>query len=167
MADYSLSITSDLRKWLWSELQAEGILSASDYQVGALSIVPIVPVQQQPELLDKIGGKPFIIFDTVERSVDSDLWYIHNESVLFSVFCEDFATANKIRSLMIDLFRRQDASAADLNRFTAAQDFGYLNITVEENRSTRAERSTTGRLSFDMIIGVKYVRHLGSSGRFS
>lgn len=167
MADYSLSITADLRKWLWSELQAANILSASDYQVGSLSVVPIVPVQQQPELVDKIGGKPFITYDQVESSVDSGLWYVHNEQVLFTVFCEDFATANKIRSIMVDLFRRQDQSAADLNKFTAAQNFGYLNITVLENRNSRAERSTTGRLSFDMIIGVKYVRHLGSTGRFS
>jgi hypothetical protein len=167
MADYSLSVASEIRKWLWSELQSNGILNALDYNVGALAMVPIVPVQQQPELVDKIGGKPFILYDEVESSVDSDLWYVHNEQVLFTVFAEDFKTANKIRNLMVDLFRRQDASAHDLNLFTGSENFGYLNVTILENRSVKAERSTTGRLSFDMIIGVKYVRHLGSTGRFS
>jgi hypothetical protein len=167
MTDYTLSITSDLRKWLWSQLQSTGILTASDYQVGALALVPIVPVQQQPELVDKVGGKPFIVYDQVESAVDSGLWYVHNEQVLFTVYCEDFAKASQIRSLMVDLFRRQDQSANDLNKFANSPAFGYLNLTVLENRNSKPERSTTGRLSFDMIIGVRYVRHLNSSGRFS
>lgn len=167
MADYSLSVASEIRKYLWSELQAAGILSASDYTVGSLSLNPIVPIQQQPELVDKIGGKPFIVYDEIESVVDSDLWYVHNEQVLFTVYAEDFKTANKIRNLMVDLFRRQDASAHDLNLYTAANNFGYLNVTILENRPVKAERSTTGRMSFDMIVGVRYVRHLGSTGRFS
>jgi hypothetical protein len=167
MTDYSLSIAKDIRGWLWSQLQSNGILSSGDYQVGALAIVPIVPVQQQPELIDKIGGKPFITYDQIESPVDSGLWYVHNEQILFTVFCEDFSTSSKIRSLMIDLFRRQDDSARDLNEYAASPVFGYLNTTVLENRNSKPERSNSGRLSFDMVIGVRYVRHLNSSGRFS
>ena len=167
MTNYNLSAASDLRKWLWSELQTQGILNASDYQVGATSIVPIVPVQQQPELVDKIGGKPFITYDVVEAPVPSDIWYVHTEQILFTVFCEDFAKSSQIRSLMIDLFRRQDSSAADLNRFTTGPVLGYLNVTILENRMSKPERSTTGRLSFDMIVAVRFVRQLNSSGRFS
>lgn len=167
MSIYDLSPTDDLRKWLWAEMQSNGIVSASDYNIlGKGTIVPIVPVQQQKELIDQVGGKPFITYDIVGEAVPAGLWYITCEQVLFTVWCEDFKTARALRNLMYDLFRRQDDSARDLNEITTS-DFGYLNVTVLENRWINAERSQTGRLAFDMIIEVKYVRELNSSGRFS
>jgi hypothetical protein len=167
MSLYDESPTDDLRKWLWAELQSKGIVSASNYNItGKGLIVPIVPVQQQKELIDQVGGKPFITYDVVGEPVPSGLWYITCEQVLFTVWCEDFKTARAIRQLMYDMFRRQDESARDLNE-TTTSDFGYLNVTVVENRWINAERSTTGRLAFDMIIEVKYVRNLDAHGRFS
>lgn len=164
---YTDSPVNDVRKLLWSELQATGILNSSDYNVtGMGQIVPIVPIQQQKELVDKIKGKPFITYDTVTEYVEPGLWYVNCEQILLTVWAEDNGTASKIRNLMIDLFRRQDESARDLNEVTAT-DFGYLNVTIVSNRWTTPERSETGRLSFDMVIEVKYVRQLSSNGRYS
>jgi hypothetical protein len=160
---YADTPASDIRKWLWAELQAEGILSSSDYNITGLgAIVPIVPVQQQPELMDKIGGKPFITYDFVTEYVESGLWIINCEQILFTVWCDNFATATKIKNLMIDMFRRQDDSARDLNA-AATTDLAYLNVTIISNSWTTAERSDNGRQSFDMVIEVKYVRDLTDS----
>jgi hypothetical protein len=167
MSLYDISPTDDLRKWLWEEIQEAGIVQASDYAVpGMGNLNPIIPVQQQPEFVDKVAGKPFITYDIVGKPVPAGLWYITCEQVLFTVWCEDFKTARALRNLMYDLFRRQDDSARDLNE-TTTSDFGYLNVTVVENRWINAERSQTGRLAFDMIIEVKYVRNLDAHGRFS
>jgi hypothetical protein len=166
MTDYNLAPATDIRKWLWEELQSNGILSASNYVVGTMSLNPIIPVQQQREFVDKVGGAPFITYTEIELPTDSGLWYIHNEEILFTVFCEDFTTSRKIRNLMVDLFRRQDESARDLNEFSNS-GLGYLNISVAENRHTKPERSDTGRQSFDLIARVRYVRDLTTSGRFS
>jgi hypothetical protein len=160
---YSDTPSADIRKLLWSELQSKGILSANDYNVAGLgSITPIVPVQQQPELIDKLGGKPFITYDFVTEYVESGMWIVNCEQILLTVWCDNFGTATKIKNLMIDLFRRQDESARDLNRVTTA-GFGYLNVTIISNTWTKAERSDNGRQSFDMVIEVKYVRDLAGS----
>lgn len=167
MADYNASPADDLRKWLWFEMQDNGIVNAADYNItGIGQIVPIIPVQQQKELVDKVSGKPFVTYDIVTSMVPSGMWYIFNDQILFTVFCEDFRTARAIRNLMVDLFRRQDDSARELNEFSDSE-FAYLNVTILENRNVNAERGDQGRLSFDMIVGVTYVRDLNTNGRFS
>lgn len=163
MTDYSKTAVADVRKWLWQELQDASIMSANDYRItGIGALVPIVPVQQQAELVDKIAGKPFISYDFVTEYVQSDMWIINCEQIMFTVWCDNFAQSSKIKNLMIDLFRRQDESARDLNGF-ASQGFAYLNVTVVSNSATRPERSDNGRLAFEMIIEVKYVRDLAGS----
>jgi hypothetical protein len=157
---YSDTPSTDLRRWLWAELQAKEIVLASDYTVnGTGLIIPIVPVQQQPELIDKIGSKPFITYDFVTEYVESDLWIINCEQTLFTVWCDNFAQATKIKNLMIDMFRRQDESAKDLNTI-ATSGIAYLNITIISNSWSTSERSDTGRRSFDMVVETKYVRDL-------
>jgi hypothetical protein len=164
---YSDTPASDIRKWLWSELQSNSILSASSYNIpGMGSVVPIVPLRQEIELVDKLAGKPFITYDFVTEYVEPGIWYINCEQILYTVYCEDFATSTKIKNLMIDLFRRQDDSARDLNN-ASTSNLAYLNISIVENRWTSPERGDTGRNRFDMIIEVKYVRQLNSAGRYS
>ena len=164
---YDSSPVIDVRKWLWNELQVAGIMDSADYNVDGIGLmVPIIPIQQQQEFTDRIGGKPFITYDFVTEYVQSGLWYINCEQILFSVYCDDWSTSSKIKNLMIDLFRRQDDSAKDLNAFSTS-GLGYLNVTIVENRWTRPERGDTGRNQFDMIIEVKYVRELTSNGRYS
>lgn len=167
MSVYTESPAVDIRKWLWNELQAAGIMDSADYNIQGMGlIVPILPVQQQREMVDKLGGLPFITYDYVTSYVESGLWYVNVEQLLFTVYCEDFATSMAIKNLMIDLFRRQDDSARDLNNFSTSS-LAYLNLSIQENRWTRPERSDSDRNSFDMIIEVKYVRNLDDTGRYS
>jgi hypothetical protein len=166
VTDYSLSPAIDIRKYLWFELQDSGVLDASDYVVNGTNLVPIIPVEQQPEFVDKVKGHPFIVYDIVDSPTDSDMFYVFAEQVLLTVYCSDFGTSNKIRNLMIDLFRRQDLSARDLNNF-ATSGLQYLNVTILENSRRKPERSDSGRMSFDMLIETKYVRAMIESGRFS
>lgn len=167
MSRYDVSAAEDVRKWLWNELVSSSIMNPADYNItGMGQIVPLVPVQQQKELIDRVGGKPFITYDIITETVPAGLWYISCEQILFTVFSEDYRTARAIRNLMIDLFRRQDDSARDLNEVSTSE-LAYLNITVLENRNINPEKSDSGRLSFDMIVEVKYVRELLTNGRFS
>lgn len=167
MSMYDESPAIDIRKWLWNELQAAGVLDSQDYMVQGIGVlVPIIPLQQKLEFTDKIQGKPFITYDFITEYVDSGLWYVNCEQLLYRVYCDDYGTSQAIKNLMIDLFRRQDETAKDLNAFSTSS-FGYLNVTIVENRWTSPERGDTGRNQFDMIIEVKYVRELGANGRYS
>lgn len=166
MTNYLEDPTVDLRKWLWAELQLANIMSATDYLLGSASVNPVIPLQQQPEFVDRFKDKPFIVYDIVTEPVDTDMFYISCEQVLFTVFCGDFDTSKKIRNLMIDLFRRQELSAIDLNNFSPSP-ISYLSISVIENRWAKPERSEGGRMAFDMIIRVEYVKQIESNGRLS
>jgi len=166
MVDYNLAPATDIRKWLWAELQSNGILNPADYVVGTATMNPIIPVQQQREFVDRISGNTFITYTEIELPTSVNEWWINNEEILFTVFSDDFSKQRAIRNLMVDLFRRQDEAAKSLNAFVQSP-LAYLNLSMAENRHSKPERSDTGRQSFDMIVRVRYVRHLTSSGRFS
>jgi hypothetical protein len=53
LADYSKGAVWEIRKLLWAELQAAGILTASDYRENNISYIPIIPVQEQDTFKNK------------------------------------------------------------------------------------------------------------------
>ena len=84
MVNYKLDAMIELRKYFWQKLKDADIFTASDYysdNVGQ-EIVPIIPVQQSPELNQFLSGKKHIVYDKIGTSYE-DLWAICCEQVLF------------------------------------------------------------------------------------
>jgi hypothetical protein len=168
MANYKLDASIEIRKYLWDQILTIGLLEADDYYSDNLgeSIVPIIPVQQAPEMNQFLSGKTHIVYDKVGMSYE-DNWMICCEQILFTIYSTDVSEINQIRNFMTDLFRRMDDSAKDINLWSGVSDkFKFYSIFVAEISPTGPSEEIQGFLSSDLILEVKYSRISDVNGRF-
>lgn len=167
-ANFKLDAMLEIRKFLWSELLAANIFDEDDYysdNIGS-AIVPIMPVQQSPEMNQFLSGKKHIIYDKIGLSYE-DNWLICCEQILFTVYSTDVSEIHEIRNFMTDLFRRMDDSAKDVNRFESLNDkFKFHSIFIADISPTGPSEELQGFLSTDIVLEIKYSRITDSVGRF-
>jgi hypothetical protein len=167
-ANYKLDASSEIRKFLWSQLLNYEIFDASDYYSDNIGreIVPIIPVQQSAELNQFLSGKKHIVYDKIGMSYE-DNWLICCEQVLFTIYSTDISEINEIRNFMIDEFRRMDESARDVRNSDMVSDlFKFHSIFVADISPTSPSEEIQGFLSSDVILEIKYSRITDNSGRF-
>jgi hypothetical protein len=158
----------ELRKYLWKELYTRDIFDENDYWSDNLNenIIPIIPVQQAPELNQFLSGKKHIVYDKIGTSYE-DLWAICCEQVLFTIYSTDINDINEIRNFMFDLFRRVDESGKDVNNWSGVSDkFQFYSIFIADISPIAPSEELQGFLSADVILEIKYARSSNSSGRF-
>ena len=168
-ANYKLDAMLELRKYLWKELYTRDIFDENDYWSDNLNenIIPIIPVQQAPELNQFLSGKKHIVYDKIGMSYE-DNWLICCEQLLFTIYSTDFAEINKIRNYMLDQFRRMDESARDLNYWEDVSDkVKFHSIFVADISPTSPSEELQGFLAGDVILEVKYSRITDRNGRFA
>lgn len=166
--DYKLDPMFDIRKHLWSNLKSSGILDSSDYYSDNIDeeIIPIIPVQQLAEMNQFLSGKTHIVYDKVGLSYE-DNWVICCEQILFTIYSTDFSETVAIRNLMMDLYRRMDESGRDMNYFMPPSNkFKFYSIFIADISATEPSEELAGFLSTDVILEVKYSRHVNTQGRF-
>ena len=90
MANYKLDAMFEIRKFLWSRLTALDIFNEDDYYSDNLNetLVPIVPVQQQPEMNQFLSGKKHIVYDKIGMSYENN-WMICCEQILLTIYSPD------------------------------------------------------------------------------
>ena len=167
MTDYNIDAMYEIRKHLWQELQDNNLLDIESYYSDSLgeSIIPIIPVQQAPELNQFLSGKTHIVYDKIGATYEEN-WMICCEKLSFTIYSTDYSEINSIRNMMIDVFRRMDDSARDLNRFRSTDKIIFHNTLILEMSPTEPSNELLGFLSADVILEVKYSRVVGQSGRF-
>ena len=167
-ANFKLDAMLEIRKFLWAELLEAKIFDEDDYysdNVGS-AIVPIIPVQQSPEMNQFLSGKKHMVYDKIGLSYE-DNWLICCEQILFTVYSTDVSEINEIRNFMTDLFRRMDDSAKDVNRFESLNNkFKFHSIFIADISPTEPSEELKGFLSTDIILEAKYSRITDQTGRF-
>jgi hypothetical protein len=166
--NFKLDAMLEIRKFLWAELLEAKIFNEDDYysdNIGS-AIVPIIPVQQSPEMNQFLSGKKHIIYDKIGLSYE-DNWLICCEQILFTVYSTDVSEIHEIRNFMTDLFRRMDDSAKDVNRFESLNNkFKFHSIFIADISPTEPSEELKGFLSTDIILEAKYSRITDQTGRF-
>lgn len=110
MTRYDLNGVHVLNKFIWASLVREGLMTAADYS----GLVPIIPTQQQPVFNDMASGKPFLVYTYMVATVDVDLW-ANVEQVTYRIFSDDERKLRQITNFIIDLCKRYDWTAAEIN----------------------------------------------------
>jgi hypothetical protein len=72
-----------------------------------------------------------------------------------------------MRNLMVDLFRRMDESAKDVNASRGTDKLIFHSIHVVETSPIDPSTEIQGFLSTDVILEVKYSRVTDGVGRFA
>jgi hypothetical protein len=167
MTNYGIDAMYEIRKHLWQELLSNNIIDQNAYYSDNLgeSIIPIIPVQQAPEMNQFLSGKTHIVYDKIGSTYE-DNWLICCEKISFTIYSVDFAEINIIRNMMVDVFRRMDDSARDLNRSRSTDKIIFHNTLVLEMSPTEPSTELAGFLAADVILEVKYSRTVGQNGRF-
>lgn len=166
--DYTLDAMLELRKYIWSDLQTLGIFDADDYFMSSINstLIPIIPVQQSAEVNQFLTGKKHIVYDKIGMSYE-DNWLICCEQVLFTIYSSDVNEINQIRNYMVDMFRRMDSSAKDVNAFSQLSNkFKFHSIFVADISPTEPSKEIQGLLAADVILEIKYSRMTDGAGRF-
>jgi hypothetical protein len=168
MSIYKLDAVYEIRKHLWAELVDKGIFDPEEYYSENIGqeLIPILPVQQQPELNQFLSGKKHIIFDKIGSSYNN-LWTICDEKIMFTIYAINVDEITEIRNLIVDVFRRMDDSAKDLNIAGYSNKFKYHNVLVLDISPTAPSAELQGFFAADIVLEVKYSRVTDPSGRFN
>jgi hypothetical protein len=166
--DYKIDAMFELRKFLWTQLKLTGLFDQEDYYSDNLGseIIPIIPVQQLPEMDQFLNGKKHIVYDKIGLSYEEN-WLICCEKVLFTIYSTDITEIYEIRNLMTDLFRRMDESAKDVNSLKTTNKLIFHNVMIVETTPIEPSLELQGFLSTDIILEVKYSRVTDRLGRFA
>jgi hypothetical protein len=167
MTNYSIDAIYEIRKHLWQELISNNLLDENAYYSDNLgsSIIPIIPVQQSPELNQFLSGKTHIVYDKMGSTYEEN-WMICCEKISFTIYSIDYSEINSIRNLMMDVFRRMDDSAKDLNRSKSTDKIIFYNTLILDMSPTAPSQDLAGFLAADVILEVKYSRIVDGQGRF-
>jgi len=167
MVNYSIDAMYEIRKHLWQELQLNNLIDANSYYSDNIgeTIIPIIPVQQAPEMNQFLSGKTHIVYDKIGTSYEEN-WMICCEKLSFTIYSVDYSEINSIRNMMLDVFRRMDDSAKDLNRSKSTDKIIFHNTMIVDMSPTEPSEELAGFLSADVILEVKYSRTVTSRGRF-
>jgi hypothetical protein len=167
MTNYKIDSMYEIRKYLWKELVDSNIFDPNDYYSDNIGqeIIPIIPVQQQAELNQFLSGKKHIVYDKIGLTYE-EIWLLSCEKLLFTIYATDVSDINEIRNLMMDVFRRMDNSARDINKSKTESKLIFHNTLILEASPTSPSEEIQGFFSADVIIEVKYSRITGPDGRF-
>lgn len=167
MTNYNIDAMYEIRKHLWRELQSNNMLDPNSYYSDNLgeAIIPIIPVQQAPEMSQFLSGKTHIVYDKIGSTYEEN-WMICCEKISFTIYSVDHAEINAIRNMMMDVFRRMDDSAKDLNNSKSTDKIIFHNTMIVDMSPTEPSEELAGFLAADIILEVKYSRTVRSTGRF-
>lgn len=170
MTNYKTDALFELRKYLWDVLVNLEIFDPEDYysdNVNSKVIIPLLPVQQSPEMAQFLSGKKHIVYDKISTSYDTN-WLICNEQFLFTIYATGYDEITEIRNVFIDLFRRMDDSARDVNYYEHLSDkFKFHTIYISDISPTAPSDEIKGFYATDIILEVKYSRITDGVGRFA
>lgn len=169
MVNYRLDAMFEIRKYLWEKLRDANIFDPDDYYSDNLNetIVPILPIQQAPEMNQFLSGKKHMVYDKIGMSYENN-WLICCEQILFTIYSTDILDIVEIRNFLTDEFRRMDDSARDVNRWDSLSDkFKFHSIFIADMSPTAPSEELQGFLAADVILEIKYSRMTDSSGRFA
>jgi hypothetical protein len=168
MTDYNIDAMFELRKFFWKRLKEENIFNSSNYYSDNINaeIIPIIPVQQSPEMNQFLSGKKHMVYDKIGMSFEEN-WMVSCEQILFTIYSTEISDINEIRNFMADEFRRMDESAKDIRNSGVISDkIKFHSVFIADISPISPSEELKGFLSTDVVLEIKYSRITNSQGRF-
>lgn len=163
MTEYTFTAGNVLALYLWHMAKTELGWSENDYG----GLVPVVPVQQQPELNSVTG--PFVIFGQAFDAV-SPMHMLQTETVAFTVFSHNISDINKLTNLMVFNLKGYDESAERVNHWVStlsashpARYFDFKIIRVAGASGPQPSLQEGGRHDGNIVLKATYA-HYGDDG---
>jgi hypothetical protein len=168
MTNYNAVPATDIRNYIWNAIKQSKILNVNDYYADGFvdPLIPIIPAQQVPEFNNMLPGKTYMFYDFEVQQIPVQ-WWMLKESFTITIMCQNYEVINQINNLIIDLFRRYDESASDINSFLSGNTVFKYHDTSIDNVKSPEPFDAEGDFQYGSItFSYKYSRITGSNGRF-
>jgi hypothetical protein len=174
-SNYRTTGVHQLNKWLWSRLQTLQYKGAYAFEKfaphGAIPLVPIIPSQQLPEFTEIAGGAPFIVYNYTDLDTGST-WYIQEQTNAYVIYDNDEERLRTIHNYMIDLLRRMDWTAQEVNSFlmagiepgTQADQFDFKSVYVTLSNGPEPFEQQGGRQGALVVCRTMFTHDLDDTG---
>jgi hypothetical protein len=173
--DYKPSAAYDIIKYIWSKIVADGVLILTDYNIAAgnnaiLTVVPIIPVQEVPEIVNHIGDKPYLVYDYSmlgESITHTPVWMVSRDELVFSIYSPDQAKIVEIINWFSNEFRRRDESANTVNVWGGlSNNFYFYHTNIISAMASAYTDEESGRMVGEVVLGYDYARNADGDGKF-
>lgn len=174
MADYTVAGAHQINKWLWEKLRTfeykPNTKAFKDYKDSGNNtgyvITPIVPGHQWPQMSDITKNRsPYIVYNYITSGSSSD-WWVTREQCAYVIYDSDEQRLRGIQAYMIDLLRRVDWTARDLNfspKVSNDFDFKFVQLTSSsgpDEFKVTTEQNLQGAM---VVIDYEYTVNMHSS----
>lgn len=146
-----------INKYLWAQIEAEGILKKTDYASTQMpgGIVPIIPVRETADfmtLIDSLSGvasRPYIVYTWAKINTGVQ-WYMKTHQIAYAIRSDDDTKLAQLMNLFEKLFQDYDTAAIRLNAYVQAGtvvshkafQFKYISIdSISEQEPGEAENA--------------------------
>ncbi len=150
--DYSKAAILDIIDFLKAELIAANFTSFTVFPAGAA---------------EEIKDNDYIIYDRVSLGNTGDDDWIMKESAAFTIYSKSITTIFSVQTFLTDIFRRHDATAREINGFTAGSPNIFLHVHLDVADQTAWATHEGGTSSKSIYIEYSYTRAIDGRGRFA
>ena len=154
----------EIRNIIWRELTGYGLLDITNYYADGFSdpLVPIIPAQQIPEFNNNLPGKTYIVYDISVKTIPVQ-WWMFEETMTLDVVSKDPDEIQVIINFLIDLFRRYDLSASEINLLHGDIVFNYHYFKIDSADPVQAFQHEGGFMNGTIAISYGYSREVDST----
>lgn len=177
-SNYRTTGVHQLNKWLWSRLATlpyKGGYAFEKYAgspaSGPVPLVPIIPNQQLPEFNEIAGGAPFLVYNYTDLDPGSE-WFTHTQSAAYVIYDDDEERLRAIHTYMVDLLRRMDWTAQEVNDYfmkntepgTNADAFDFKTVFVTTAVGPEPFEQQGGRQGALVVARIMFTHDLQDNG---
>jgi len=168
MTDYTRVASYDVTSAIWTELQNAGLFNSNDYLPDGFDVplIPIFPAQQIPEMNNLLPGKPYFTYDVSQKNFNTQFWIVQEEMTLEFV-SRNNAQINTVLNFLLDLLRRYEKSATDINVDVAGSPYRFLYFKIDSTDPVQAFTDEGGYMSAVFTFTYSYTREVDQgTGRY-
>jgi len=174
MADYRVVGAHEINKWLWFMLKdfeyKPGVKAFKDYKdsgnSAGYSIVPLIPGYQWPQMSDITKNKsPYIVYNYIMSSYSSE-WWICREQCAYVIYDFDEERLRAIHTYMVDLLKRMDWTARDINNSGKAAsnfDIKFVQLTSASGPDDFAVTTELTLRGAMVVVNYEYTTDMNTS----
>ena len=167
---YEKSPAFDVINYLWKKLQDSSVMDASDYYLDAFetNIIPIIPIQEQPEIANYLNDKPYMTYDFIGYAQDDEQFFVNEEALMFTIYSPSMAKIMQIVRVFNETFRGYDESARKLqNAPTTSGDFFFYYTRLDGITISGETSRESGRITAEICVCYKYGEPMDYSGEYT
>lgn len=154
MAVIQYSATTVVNQFLFSHPDIVAILGNTSF-----ADAPVFPVGEQPESVS-----PYILYNYRTRT-RAQQWWMSYDDITFGMFDTDLANLILLERTMVDILRRYELSAKEVNDWAKLNGFGDTSIKYIRHNATMnfdGERQEGGVFGKTLMFETCYTQSSGT-----